>query len=675
MEKNIILMRTNSFENPFDDINANMITPERILALWCTPFATNSLINFTEKDFCMQKLPIILEGSRGSGKTMILKYFSYYVLRERAARRKDKSVLKQIQEEKCIGFYFRCDDSFINTFKNIFENQSKDKWVKFFEYFLELQFSNQLITVLDDLYEELIEIRNLKSLFYEYINEDIFFSEKKIFSLDGLKLYVSEALNYIDNFKNTSIFTESKFCPKHLLELYSLSSKLINFLKKFFVEFNDVMFLILVDEFENLTPEIQKFFNTIIKFAKQDISLRVGRRSEGVITTATINEKEYLREKHDYFLIKINKDIPLKIQREYFIDIAKKRLLASSNEILDKKNTTSIIDLLGDEENLDKECVEICKGRTDHLHYILSEKDRLKNNRELREQVINIIKNPSNPIAETLNALWVIRSKDEPEKAADVAVVAMQDYFSKNHNAKSKKYYNDYNNKYRYSITALLASIYKRKKMYYGFNAIVHLSNGNTRTFLNLCRAIISDALFYEREKFFNEKVIPIEAQNRAISEFASSEFDSICSIIAYGNQIRNLVLNIGNVFAEYHKDKKVRYPETNQFVFNELALSKEDQIIIKIAESWSMIVKRAKPQRVSAGINRKGDIYYINRAFSPIFGISYRIRGGVNVSFSSEEIHEMMINLNTPKKLNQQVKKVNQGRKQISLFDEAGDE
>lgn len=675
MEKNIDLMRTNLFKNPFDDINANMITPERILALWCTPFAKNSLINFTEKDFCTQKLPIILEGSRGSGKTMILKYFSYFVLRERASRREDKSILKQIQEEKCIGFYFRCDDSFINTFKNIFENQSKDKWVKFFEYFLELQFSSQLITVLDDLCGEPNVAQKLKKLFSEYIKDNIFFSEKEIYSLDELKLYVSESLNYIDNFKNISIFTESKFCPKYLLELYSLSSKLINFLKYSFFEFNDVMFLILVDEFENLTPEIQKFFNTIIKFAKQDISLRVGRRSEGVITTATIDEKEYLREKHDYFLIKINKDIQFKIQREYFIDIARKRLVASSNEILDKKSITSIIALLGDEEDLDKECIEICKGRTDHLHYILSEKVCLKNNPELREQIINIIKKPSNPIAETLNALWVIRSKDEPEKAAVVAAMAMQDYFSKKQNAVSKKYHNDYDNKYRYSITALLASLYKRKKMYYGFNAVAHLSNGNTRTFLNLCRAIISDALFYERDKFYNETVIPIEAQNRAISEFASSEFDSICSIIAYGNQIRNLVLNIGNVFAEYHKDKKVRYPETNQFVFNELELTKEDQNIIKIAESWSMIVKRTKLQRVSAGINRKGDIYYINRAFCPIFGISYRIRGGFNVSFSSEEIHEMTINLNTPKKLDQRVKKANQERKQISLFDEGGDE
>ena len=39
-------------------------------------------------------------------------------------------------------------------------------------------------------------------------------------------------------------------------------------------------------------------------------------------------------------------------------------------------------------------------------------------------------------------------------------------------------------NKYRYAITVFICSVYKRPKLYYGFNAICYLSNGNTRTFI-----------------------------------------------------------------------------------------------------------------------------------------------------------------------------------------------
>ena len=102
--------------------------------------------------------------------------------------------------------------------------------------------------------------------------------------------------------------------------------------------------------------------------------------------------------------------------------------------------------------------------------------------------------------------------------------------------------------------------------MYYGFNAIVHLSDGNTRTFINICRAILNDALFYERDSFQTNLTVSRETQNSAIYNYSSQEFNDVCSIIKYGNNIRNLILNIGNVMTEYHRDKRARYPETTQF-------------------------------------------------------------------------------------------------------------
>lgn len=674
MQNNFTYQTENIFKNPFDDINANNIDPEKILDWWCSPFSAITGTSFTEFDFATQKLPIILQGYRGTGKTTILKYFSYPVMKERS-KRDAKTVSKIIKDEGSVGFYFRCDDSFINTFKSIFFTQSKTSWLSFFDHYLELQFCLQLLSVIKDVISDENNDNNTEEKIVSYLNENYFHTYNILIeSIETMQQLIVDQIRYIDKFKTDSIFKDISFSPAFLLELYSLSGVIIDSLKKHCTIFKDTVFLILVDEFENMPEEIQRFFNTKIKFVRNPFSFRIGRRSEGIATTATINETEYLRENHDFKLIEIKQTEDSSSLREYFLRIANKRL-SSSKQL----SNSSILDLLGDKEERDRECIEICKGRTEHLHAVLSEKDALKKDEKLRTEIVDIIKNPNNPIAETLNALWVIRSKKDPREAAFIARQAMIDFFEKNHdNENFKKYENDYNNKYRSSITILLAFLYKKKKQYYGFNAIVLLSDGNTRIFINICRSIISDAMFYERDTFFSSKKISTASQTRAILDFSKSEFESICSIIKYGTNIRNLILNIGNVFIEYHKDKKARYPETTQFSFDLLSLEPSERKIIDIAISWSMIIKREETKRISAGVDRKGDIYYVNKAFAPMFGISYGFRGGVNPVFNTSEIKQMLYSTEAPKKLNRQSsnKSENSTKKssvsnQLSLFEE----
>ena len=68
MRDRLITQQLNSFENPFDDINANILDPEQILNFWCNPFTIGGLKDFSEQKFRTQRLPIILQGSRGSGE-------------------------------------------------------------------------------------------------------------------------------------------------------------------------------------------------------------------------------------------------------------------------------------------------------------------------------------------------------------------------------------------------------------------------------------------------------------------------------------------------------------------------------------------------------------------------------------------------------------------------------
>ena len=61
--------QTNSFKNPFEDINANKIDDDGILNLWCTPFNNQLIKHIDEEKFRTQRLPIILQGFRGDRKS------------------------------------------------------------------------------------------------------------------------------------------------------------------------------------------------------------------------------------------------------------------------------------------------------------------------------------------------------------------------------------------------------------------------------------------------------------------------------------------------------------------------------------------------------------------------------------------------------------------------------
>jgi hypothetical protein len=624
------------YKNPFDDYNANVLTPDLILQYWYTPFKTGALKDFDESVFFTEKMPVILQGSRGSGKTTILKYFSFPVQLERA-QQSDLSICQQIQRDGGVGFYLRCDDSFLGMFKTVFKYTMKDVWYECFKHYLELFFSKNILLMTQKIGfgDSKEETDFVKSLSLEQYDKDFSFSSTK-----DILDYLDSEIRYLNKYKNEALFTNAEFKPQHIWGFYELSKMLIASIRVFFKFFNNINFLLLIDEFENLPTELQEMFNTIIKFCDSGMSLRIGRRSENVVTTATINNVEYLREGSDYRLIVLDyQGTEIQELKPYLAGIAQKRLEALEGITLPH----DIIQILGEKENLDEECQRVVCGKNRHLYEILRTNPRIRSNESLCEDIINIISG-KNVIATALCALWIARSNEDDLKSYAIdSASAMSAFFEKKDHPRFEKFKNDYTNKYRYALTCLICTIYKKDKSYYSFNTICYLSEGNTRTFINLVKAVMSDAMFYEKKSFLiSGKISPI-SQSRAVKAFSIAEFNSVCSIIQDGKAIKNLILRIGEVLAEYHKDKLVRYPETIQFTYNSEELSNLGKTVIKTAEGWALIRRRKEKQRLSAGINQEDYLWALNRVFSPIFNISYRIRGGINVIFSADDIDNMI--------------------------------
>ena len=657
----------NTFKNPFDDFNASLIDTDKIVRFWCDPIDKGQKELLSAPVFFTQKMPFIIQGSRGSGKTMLFKYYSYDA--QKIIAKESGSIISHLKKCGGVGFYFRCDPPFINSLKAICADSSLEEWEDVFSYYMQMHIAQSIINMILDLEAE----GELSSDKFEQKILDEVCSVYVIEPIESFKdLYTSvvREIKAIQDYKNLSIFLEDDRGIVRKFGSSNLAEVLIASIRKFVQELSSINYVLMVDEYEALPPELQRSFNTMLKYANDKLTLRIGRRTERNIETATINDTEYLRINNDYLLVDLDENMRTGDPKKYFYSVAQKRLDLVFKDV----SSIDVKQLFGGTEDLLEDCKNNAGSRKEHIRQILKMDSALSADQS--NAIIGIIEVPDNPIMEMLNALWVIRNPDKDKlKVANDVQQAMRDYLGKHDTPAAKKYKLDYENKYRYTLTVLLCSIYKKNKMYYSFNTIVHLANGNTRVFINLCREIISDALFYEPNAFFDNLSISAPTQSNAIHKFSAKEFDDICSIIQYGESIRKLILNLGNMFAEFHKDRRARYPETNQFVLDKLELEEMNSITLNMALRWSMIVKKSAPQRLSVDINKRGDIFYINRIFSPLFNISYRTRGGFNVSIEKDEFAKMCEGIFTPSAVGKVLgTKTEEPVKQLSLFGEIGD-
>jgi len=102
-------------------------------------------------------MPMIILGSKGSGKTHLMRFFSYEL-----QRIKYKEGLKKgLEKDKFIGIYLRCSGFNSDRFSN--KGQSEEVWGSIYAYYWELWLAQITLNIILDLKKNrIIEIPNEK---------------------------------------------------------------------------------------------------------------------------------------------------------------------------------------------------------------------------------------------------------------------------------------------------------------------------------------------------------------------------------------------------------------------------------------------------------------------------------------------------------------------------------
>jgi len=255
----------------------------------------------------------IIEGHRGSGKSMILKFLSY----EAQFNRK----FKEKWDENYIGFYIKFKPSIVDTtIQEMFKGKEPKQWSIYFMTYINLLIGEEIITTLKF---------GLDNKYTIIDSEEKFFSEIVYLFFESIPCPSNEKTlnNLILMFKRVRNNLNQKHISEHDLPSDFLE-QLFFYIKEHVKGWSDKNFYLLLDEYDNLNDDQQKVVNTIIK--NRSLSFKIGVKFDEMIYEDISNN--LLEINHDYTYVNTDRfdfdpKHPLYSKFENFlIRIANKRL-------------------------------------------------------------------------------------------------------------------------------------------------------------------------------------------------------------------------------------------------------------------------------------------------------------------------------------------------------------
>ncbi len=276
--------------NPFNITKATDFSDDEINTFWVDIPEGKGFVDIVKPT---SPMPLLILGGKGSGKTHLMRYFSFPLQKIRYK----KDLLKRITNDGYIGLYFRCSGLNSNRFSD--KHQDNKLWESIFAYYIELWLSQITLRALRDLNniihfdEELIVVNEILNLFDEKIESKTSDISSLLFKLEEMQKVVDINVNNYAIVRNLDGIKINISPGKMIYGIPEIISKLIPF-------FKDVQFLYLIDEFENLTETQQKYINTVLREKNLPCSFRVGSRLYGIRTYQTFSANEENKEGSEY---------------------------------------------------------------------------------------------------------------------------------------------------------------------------------------------------------------------------------------------------------------------------------------------------------------------------------------------------------------------------------------
>lgn len=625
-------------KNPFTITTAVDYSDAEINKYWVdVPFAQKKIFEIINTS---SPMPMLILGGKGSGKTHLMRYFSFNAKKIRH----EDNLKGGLEDDKYIGIYLRCGGLNSDRFSesHIGANASKT----LFAYYIELWFTQLLLQILEDICLNIPEVKSREKSVCEQVVKTLFdtdLKESTIQSFAELKELLKKFQNQMDFEMNNSSITGKSLDN---VQINTTRGKLIfglpQLLKAKVPLFKDFQFIYLIDEFENLTEEQQRYINTLLRHREAPVTFRVGARWYGVKTYKTYSGNEEIKAGSEYERHIIDKLLRENIEAyEAFVnEMCLNRLRESGYTVVNpnpEENSFSSYFEEFDTESTLSSLKE--KNRFGHFETLRS-KLKSKVNLKDEDEIISNLSN-SNPVIERTSVMLFYREWND-SKGANLLKSSkeIKKDTSKFINAKSRadrvqtRHFKVLD-KFRADIVDQLLKEARERIPYTGFEKLTKMSSGIPRLLLITLKHIYRWAIFNQEKPFQNEPITNY-SQIKGVDDAYNWFLEDARVPGPNGKRISDAITRLGQFLQELKFSDVPPECSISTFSINITDISENVRQVLDYLEQYSYIINVT--ERTDKNSVRKFETYQMNGIIAPKWDLALYRRG--IVKFTRDEVN-----------------------------------
>lgn len=623
--------------NPFDINKAVDYTDEDIYRFWVNisePAGFNEMMKPTSL------MPMIIVGSKGSGKTHIMKYYSYELQKIRLAANKGKSLAESFKDEAFIGIYVRC--SGLNA--RVFDGKGVDEysWEMMFAYYWELWIGERVLAALTDMQENGLldgcdEEDLVKGILSKFMKQEA--ECKTLKELREYLIKLQKGLLY--EIHNFLLLGKERPQVDIRLDVAALTFGIPDLLKEKVPYFKKRHILYLIDEYENFSEQQQQVMMTLLREKPTSCTIRIGTRPYGIRTKFTIGKIEENREGSEYERLRLDEKLrEAENYKTYLKDICEKRLTEAGLSLIHPFHLGDYIDKMDAAELLERAGqMKATQGVMNNLRRNLGLYKSQKLSEAEIDEIINALTCEDDLVVERagIKLLYMKIKGKSTSLVKDAKWIHEEEekYLSKesvkdNAIAKHLSYY-------RRDIIDDIARRANLRIPYYGMDTLMDLSCGTPRTLLRLLKQAFS-------KQYFNTGKVPFEKGKHLLVEAQQSGIESAGDWFFEENRIPNddagvteVVTRLGGYLQRLRFSELPPQCSINIFSVQEENMSAESLLSLRTLELYSYLVPHKDRRKKNA--DNKVSTYKLNSILAPRFELALEARANVELSKEEAEI------------------------------------
>lgn len=589
------------------------------------------------------KRAVMVEGGRGSGKTMFLRYHCH--------KTRFSSLRQEVSSDELshIGLYFRPDTDFcamINKFN--FDQE----WERVFKHYV-------FINIIREFYSAIKIISNTRFVDFELsVNplelETPISLQKLVEGFPSTYKGLYDFSEYLSAQFSFWVNDSDSFEKPPFIEPRTVINSLISGLKDFFPVADGLCFYLYFDEFENLSHEQQKIVNTWMKHGQTPLIFNAAYKKGAKVSRETASS-ERLVLRNDYRIVDLE-DITSQEFKIFSAEVLCLKLMEKTefDQFGEVKRCLSDERFLGVRLSDDYQDAVLTAAR--RFLPDITYKDIAASILEtgtLRKRIERFLIQPSlvesdyhvsdfihsdYPEESIINGLLLNRKNYTPSNVFEM--------FSRLRSGDLSSYKGLIEQNLVGAILwVYLSASWKKCPIYAGFERFCLLSRGNMRHFLELCHQTLSVA----SRKQINIQhqtlpPMPIDIQSEASTNSSRLELVKVDELGKFGENLRFIVNRLGLFFQLIQKRKSQSETEVNHFSIKVSDVNELDattKILLEEAVIWSVLIETEGDTKRKGSSDVASKEYMLHPMFSPHFGISFRRKK--KFEFSEQQIKTIL--------------------------------